>query len=75
MKRIACAVLATFMLTGCASMDISREEGVGATLGAVAGGLIGYQFGDGTGQALTTATGAVLGGIGGYFAGDAVDSD
>lgn len=75
MKRILCATLAVMMLGGCASMDISREEGIGATLGAVAGGVIGYQFGDGTGQALTTATGAVIGGVAGYLLGDSVDGD
>lgn len=75
MKRFACAALAALMLSGCASMDISREEGVGATLGAVAGGIIGYQFGDGMGQALTTTTGVILGGVGGYYIGDSVDSD
>jgi surface antigen len=40
----------------------SRQEG-GTVIGAVAGGLIGNQFGHGAGRALATAAGVVVGGI------------
>jgi surface antigen len=40
----------------------SHEEG-GTVVGAVAGGLIGNQFGHGAGRALATVTGAVVGGM------------
>lgn len=75
MKRVLSAFLAVSLLAGCASMEISREEGVGTTVGAVVGGVIGYQFGNGTGQALATTTGVIVGGVAGYFAGDAMDDD
>lgn len=40
----------------------SRQEG-GTVIGAVAGGIIGNQFGSGAGRALATAAGVVVGGI------------
>jgi surface antigen len=40
----------------------SHEEG-GTVVGAVAGGLIGNQFGHGAGRALATVGGAVVGGL------------
>jgi surface antigen len=40
----------------------SRQEG-GTVVGAVAGGIIGNQFGSGAGRALATAAGVVVGGI------------
>jgi len=43
--------------------------GIGAVGGAVAGGLIGNQFGAGTGRAAMT----VLGAVGGGFAGNSVE--
>jgi uncharacterized protein YcfJ len=39
---------------------------VGTVLGALVGGVIGHQFGGGTGKALTTAGGAVAGGAIGH---------
>jgi len=40
----------------------SRQEG-GTVVGAVAGGIIGNQFGSGAGRALATVAGAVVGGV------------
>jgi len=40
----------------------SRQQS-GTVIGAVAGGIIGNQFGSGTGRALATATGIVVGGL------------
>jgi len=41
---------------------------IGSTIGAIAGGVLGYQFGGGTGQYVSTA----LGTLGGYFLGGRV---
>jgi len=56
----------------CAVVDAVKTEtrkgkasGVGAVGGAVVGGVIGHQFGGGTGKTLATAGGAVAGGIAG----------
>lgn len=64
MKRIAIAFTAGLLLlplSGCGPAG-SRQEG-GTVVGAVAGGIIGSQFGSGAGRALATIGGAVVGGI------------
>lgn len=50
----------------------SHEEG-GTVVGAVAGGIIGNQFGHGAGRALATATGVVVGGLVGNSIGRDMD--
>lgn len=73
MRKIMTAVLALGLLVGCSSMrDVKTEHVVGTALGAAAGGVIGWQFGGGIGQALATTGGAIAGGVAGYFAGDHV---
>jgi surface antigen len=52
------ALAAPLALTSCASRQDS-----GTLLGAVAGGVIGNQFGGGSGRVLATAAGAVAGGM------------
>jgi surface antigen len=56
----AAAILA-LPLVACGP-EGSRQQG-GTVIGAVAGGIIGNQFGSGTGRALATATGIVVGGL------------
>ncbi len=53
-------VLATGLLSGCGA---ANKEGTGTLVGAVAGGVIGNQFGKGSGKVAATALGAVAGGI------------
>ena len=65
MKRI---IVLTVVLTvaACASDPATRTEqkqGASVVAGAVIGGLVGNQFGGGTGRALLTAAGAVAGGF------------
>lgn len=43
-------------------------SGAGAVLGAIAGGVIGHQFGGGSGKDIATAAGAVAGGAAGHEA-------
>ena len=45
-KKIAAIVLA-LSLGGCANVDMSREEMLGAAAGAAVGGFLGYQIGGG----------------------------
>lgn len=63
MKVITFLATAALLLPlwGCGPAG-SRQEG-GTVVGAVAGGIIGNQFGHGAGRALATAAGVVVGGI------------
>ncbi len=69
MKKIAIVVL-VFFLTACSAEKVHQGAVLGAGLGALAGGLVGYQFGGGLGQALYTTAGVVAGGNVGYVLGD-----
>lgn len=51
-----------------------EENAAGASIGTLAGGAVGYQFGGGKGQIATTAAGAILGGVAGAFAEKALKS-
>jgi len=78
-------VLVTTMLTACAD-NYSRpgsgvmqggtmnKEDVGTAAGAIAGGVAGYQFGGGAGQAVATVGGALLGGMLGKSVGRSMDN-
>lgn len=83
-KLIALALTAS-MLTACTEPDGSPGKGimnggalnktdVGTAAGAIAGGVVGYQFGGGAGQALATVGGALLGGILGNSVGKSLDN-
>ena len=55
-----------------ASIEPVKEKGqgsgAGAVMGAIAGGVIGHQFGGGRGKDLATAAGAIAGGVAGHKA-------
>jgi surface antigen len=53
---VACCF--TVLLTGCAPLN---NEGVGTISGGVVGGLLGSQFGGGSGKVMAAAGGALLG--------------
>ncbi len=75
MKHIA-FVLSAFLvlpLWSCGPAG-SHQEG-GTVVGAVAGGLIGNQFGHGAGRALATAAGVVVGGMIGSQIGKDMDAE
>ena len=65
---LAVSITASLGLTACAN----NQEG-GTLVGAVAGGVIGNQFGKGTGKVLATVAGAVVGGIVGSEIGKSMD--
>lgn len=46
----------------------AKGSGAGAVLGAIAGGVIGHQFGGGKGKDVATAAGAIAGGVAGHQA-------
>ena len=58
--KIAVVVSAVTGLAACSSVS---NEGIGTATGAVAGGLIGNQFGGGSGRTIATVVGALAGGV------------
>lgn len=75
MKKILVITL-SFLTAACGGRldvgdlsNMSNGEALGAGIGAIAGGLAGYQLGAGMGQALFTTAGVLIGGSGGYLAG------
>ncbi|NBX85643.1 MAG: glycine zipper 2TM domain-containing protein [Proteobacteria bacterium] len=63
-KLMTAALVAAFAmpaLTACTTDGLLSDENIGTGLGAVAGGVIGSQFGGGSGQTVATAIGALAG--------------
>jgi len=60
---------------GCTQQGYGPKQTVGGLGGAALGGLLGAQFGSGTGQLATTAAGALLGGIVGSEVGRSLDDN
>jgi surface antigen len=74
MRRIvAVAFVASLLLGGCAEWQDSPKQSVGTLAGAAAGGLLGAQFGRGTGQLAATGAGVLLGGLLGSSVGRSLD--
>jgi surface antigen len=69
--RIIAATLLAAQLAACESPP-SKEE-IGTATGAVLGGVVGHQFGKGTGQAVATVGGAALGAFVGSRVGRKMD--
>ena len=67
-SQMAVAIALSLALSACAN----KQEG-GTVVGAVAGGLIGNQFGKGSGKVLATVAGAVVGGLVGSEIGKSMD--
>lgn len=77
-KSMLLAAAALVMISSAASAqdyyygnDCRNQRAAGTVLGAIAGGIIGNQFGHGGGKAAATVGGVVLGGM----AGNAIASD
>ena len=62
------------LLAGCSQNGFTKQDG-GTIVGAVAGGVIGNQFGSGTGKILATGAGALIGGIVGSEIGKSLDDN
>jgi surface antigen len=70
---LAVAFLTGLLLGGCADLQNNPKQGVGTLAGAAAGGLLGAQFGGGTGQLAATGAGVLLGGLLGSEVGRSLD--
>lgn len=65
---IACTLITSLSITGCANMNAQQQQGtlVGAGSGAALGALIGGLTGNWQGALIGLASGALLGGLAGY---------
>lgn len=66
------AMVAAFLLAGCESLGGPKQTG-GTLVGAAAGGLLGSQFGSGSGQLAMTGAGVLLGAFLGSEIGSSLD--
>src|SRR5207247_4539799 len=77
--RLSAAALAALSIAACAGTPETGQgpkENTGTLVGAVAGGLIGSQFGGGTGERIAAGlAGAALGGLIGNRIGAGMDDD
>lgn len=71
-SRLIAAALMSFTLAACGP-DGPNKADTGLAVGAVAGGILGNQIGNGGGRVAATAIGAVIGGIVGSEIGRSMD--
>ena len=72
MFKVLIVGIMMFAITGCQSLG--GKETVGLLGGAAAGGLVGSQFGGGSGKAIATTVGVFLGGMAGRSIGAQLDA-
>src|SRR5262245_55821711 len=70
----ALALVALLSLSACQSDSWGQKQTIGTLGGAAAGGLLGSQFGKGTGNVIATAVGVGLGGWLGNEIGASLDN-
>ncbi|MGO4124405.1 RT0821/Lpp0805 family surface protein [Inquilinus sp. YAF38] len=68
---IAAVLVGAVALAGC--QDYGPKQGAGTLIGAAGGGLLGSQFGGGTGKLAATAAGVLIGGWLGNSVGASLD--
>ncbi len=72
-KTVAAATLIALFAAACSNSPYGEKQTVGTLGGAALGGLLGAQFGDGTGQLLATGAGVLIGGLIGSEVGRTMD--
>jgi surface antigen len=72
-KGIAVAATVAAAVAGCTPYDYGPRETVGGLGGAALGGLLGSQFGSGTGKLAATGAGVLIGGLLGSSIGRSMD--
>lgn len=71
--RTALAFAVAITMSGCITTDTGTKQVGGTLLGAGAGGLVGAQFGKGTGKLAATGAGTLIGAMIGGAAGRSLD--
>lgn len=72
-KTVAAATVIALLATACSSSPYGEKQTVGTLGGAALGGLLGSQFGDGTGRLVATGAGVLIGGLIGSEIGRTMD--
>lgn len=72
-KTLIAAFAVLLLLPACQADQMGTKEGIGTLGGAAAGGLLGSQFGGGTGKLVATGAGVLLGGWLGNEIGSSLD--
>ncbi len=72
-KTVAAATVIALMAAACSSSPYGQKQTVGTLGGAALGGLLGSQFGDGTGRLVATGAGVLIGGLIGSEIGRTMD--
>ena len=73
MRRIMIVAATAIALAGAGCADTGPRETVGGLTGAALGGLLGAQFGSGSGRLATTGAGVLIGGLLGSEIGRSMD--
>ena len=73
MKKILTGVMAIALAAGAAAPAHAGQDDIGLVLGALGGGVLGHQFGQGKGNTWATAIGAVTGAVLGQSVGGSLD--
>lgn len=72
-RTVAAVTLIAFLAGACSNSPYGQKQTVGTLGGAALGGLLGAQFGDGTGQLVATGAGVLIGGLIGSEIGRTMD--
>jgi surface antigen len=72
-KTVVAATLIALFAAACSNNQYGEKQTVGTLGGAALGGLLGAQFGDGTGQLVATGAGVLIGGLIGSEIGRTMD--
>ncbi len=73
--KCSAAMVAGALLVGCSTQNTGPNETGGTLIGAAAGGLVGSQFGSGSGKLAATGIGVLLGGLIGNNVGKQMDAN
>lgn len=72
-RTLSALFVALLLVAGCENSQFGTKQTVGGLGGAAAGGLLGAQFGSGTGQLAATAAGVLIGALVGSEIGRTMD--
>jgi surface antigen len=73
LRTVAAAALIALFAAGCSNSSYGEKQTVGTVGGAALGGLLGSQFGSGTGQLVATGAGVFIGALVGSEIGRTMD--
>jgi surface antigen len=72
-KTVVAVTMVAFLAAACTNSPYGQKQTVGTLGGAALGGLLGSQFGSGTGRLVATGAGVLIGGLVGSEIGRTMD--